>query len=236
MRIGITIATYQRKDGKTPEYLNLLLESIYAQTYQDFKIYLIGDKYENMDEWCSIIRKYSGYHLCAINLNHADERDKYNDNYILWHCGGVFASNFGANLALSEGIDFICHIDHDDYIDRIHLEKVNKAIEEVKADWICSKSEYVGSILPVVEASTWEFLPFLPLPGGIVNSSVCYNYRKIPFRYRDTYAEFGTAIPSDADLWQRCSEFIKENSLISCLINQVTCYHQEEGYVLYDGK
>jgi len=234
MKIAITIATYQRSDGKTPTYLQKLMDSIFAQTHQDFRIYLIGDKYENQDEWYSIISRYCGRKLCAVNLNYAKERDKYKNTTTLWSCGGVNAANFGADLALSEGFQYINHIDHDDYLAPDHLYWVNKGIEEIKVDWICSKAEYgQDRVLPEVDKSNWEFLPFEPISGGVINSSVCYNYVKIPLRYRNMYEETGMDIPSDADLWDRTNKFIKENKLLSCLINKVTCYHKEEGFLLY---
>ncbi len=55
MKIGIIISTYQRKDGKTPFYLNRTLESILSQTYKNFKIFLIGDRYENPEEFESYL-------------------------------------------------------------------------------------------------------------------------------------------------------------------------------------
>jgi glycosyltransferase involved in cell wall biosynthesis len=51
MKLSIVIATYQRKDGSTPRLLTRALDSIFSQTYQNFKIYLIGDRYENNDEF-----------------------------------------------------------------------------------------------------------------------------------------------------------------------------------------
>ena len=47
MKLAIRILTYQRKDGKTPFFLRRALESIKNQTYKDYKIFLIGDKYDD---------------------------------------------------------------------------------------------------------------------------------------------------------------------------------------------
>ena len=57
MKLGIVIATYQRKDGTTPFFLQKALDSIFSQTYQNFKIFLIGDKYEDNEEFVNIISK-----------------------------------------------------------------------------------------------------------------------------------------------------------------------------------
>lgn len=50
MKIAIRILTYQRKDGKSEEYLRRSLGSIKRQTHQDYKVFLIGDKYDNHEE------------------------------------------------------------------------------------------------------------------------------------------------------------------------------------------
>jgi len=38
MKLSIVIATYYRKDGSTKKYLTKALDSVFNQTYQDFKI------------------------------------------------------------------------------------------------------------------------------------------------------------------------------------------------------
>ena len=45
--LGIVISTYQRPDGKTPELLTRTLNAINNQTYTNWKVYLIGDNYNN---------------------------------------------------------------------------------------------------------------------------------------------------------------------------------------------
>jgi 3-oxoacyl-[acyl-carrier-protein] synthase-3 len=47
-KFSIVIPTYQRKDGSTPFYLKRCLDSIFKQDYSNFKIFIIGDKYENI--------------------------------------------------------------------------------------------------------------------------------------------------------------------------------------------
>ena len=50
-KIGIVISTYQRPDGRTPELLSRCLNSVKDQKYQNYKVFLIGDKYEDNDEF-----------------------------------------------------------------------------------------------------------------------------------------------------------------------------------------
>ena len=232
MKLGIVIATYQRKDGSTPKYLTRALDSIFNQTYQDFKIYLIGDRYENEEEINDIVSNDIGNNFYFENLKVAKERDFYTDNRLLWSYGGVNAINHGINLALSEGIEFICHLDHDDWWLKNHLEEVYNCIIKNNAHWVCTKSTYGNSnkFLPKVDIDE-KYIPFLPKSSRLIHSSVCINFKKIPLFYRDVFEETGKiGLPADADLWERSRVFIEENKLNSVFVNVLTCRHDEEVY------
>jgi hypothetical protein len=66
------------------------------QIHQDYKVFLIGDRYENEKEFLeiatSIIDKDKIYYE---NLPEAKERDKYKSGDKLWCSGGVNARNYG---------------------------------------------------------------------------------------------------------------------------------------------
>ena len=72
MKIGILIPTYYRNNGSTKDLLTRALESIKNQTHQDYIVFLIGDKYEQANEFnelaTSIIPKDKIIHE---NLEHA---------------------------------------------------------------------------------------------------------------------------------------------------------------------
>jgi glycosyltransferase involved in cell wall biosynthesis len=238
---GIVIATYQRSDGKTPFYLKRTLDSIFAQTYKEFIIYIVGDRYEDEQELLDIVSKYPGTHIDYENRPEAPERDKYVDNKeALWCAGGVSATNYGIEKAMVDRIRYICLLDHDDYWLPNHLDTLNKAIQDTDAEWLCTKTSVKGTV-----HGKYDFLPnketketlteFLPLPCGIVKSSVCFDIRSIPFRMRDVFAEIGETCPGDADLWDRTSQFIQYHKLSSYYINTLTCVHDSEGYVRYGG-
>ena len=55
MKLAIIISTYYRKDGRSSSFLTRALNSIANQTYQDYKIFLTGDRYENNEEFETII-------------------------------------------------------------------------------------------------------------------------------------------------------------------------------------
>ena len=232
MKLSIVIATYYRKDGSTKECLTKALDSVFNQTYQDFKVYLIGDKYENNDEIIEIVSKYDSNKIYFENLSYAKERDLYSDKWVIWSYGGVNAVNIGIDKSLSDGYEYICHLDHDDYWETTHLEEINKCIELTGSDWICTKSTYNNprNFLPKINSDEL-YVPFYPTYAGLIHSSVCMNFRKIPLKYRDIFEETQKlGLPADGDLWERTKGYIISNNLISICINKLTCHHDEEGF------
>jgi glycosyltransferase involved in cell wall biosynthesis len=231
MTFSIVIATYQRKNGTTPFYLKRAIDSVFSQTYKNFKIIIIGDRYEDNDEFNKICSQYDEQKIYYENLPVAAERDKYNDKWLVWKYGGTKSYNYGIEKAIQMGYDYICHLDHDDEWYPNHLSSLYDAIIKTNSMWLCTKSEYVSNnILPVVN-SDLELIPFYPIPEGLVHSSVCINFKKLPLRYINVYEETGiSGLPGDADLWKRISDYFKQNNLVGTLVNKVTCRHKEEGH------
>jgi glycosyltransferase involved in cell wall biosynthesis len=125
--IGIVIATYRRPDEKTPFYLRRLLRTIFSQSFKDFKVYVIGDKYSNDQEFINILRWFPMNQIYFKNLPIAMERDLYFDNpTALWSVGGCNAVNFGMNVAQADGCNYICFPDHDDYWNRTNFERLQR--------------------------------------------------------------------------------------------------------------
>lgn len=239
MKIAVTMSTFRRRDGRTPFYLKRALDSVFNQDHQDFKIFLVGDDYDDLQELANICAVYDRSKLKVINLTEAVERKKYlhlENKHILWSCAGVTAINVAITKAIEEGINYISHLDHDDYWRNNHLRGINVLLER-GASFVCSKSKYGQyGILPPNDFGENRIVPYLPAPGQIINSSTCFNYKELPFLYRNMYEICGQPIPADADLWDRMGTYIKENNLKSYLVNRTTCVHEEEGYILYGGR
>jgi glycosyltransferase involved in cell wall biosynthesis len=238
MKLSIVIATYQRKDGSTPRLLMRALDSIFSQTHQNFKVYLIGDRYENNSEILEIVNKYDPAKLFFENLPIAKERDNHKDKNAIWSYGGVNAMNHGIKKSLSEGYEYICHLDHDDWWTPNHLEEIKNCIMSTDASWVCTKSSYgtdrYGSArnisLPNINPQE-TYSKFLPKFTTLIHSSVCMNFKRIPLLYRDLFAlTNNVTLPGDGDLWERCRPYIEDNKLKSYYINKLTCHHEEEGY------
>jgi glycosyltransferase involved in cell wall biosynthesis len=231
MTFSIVITTYQRKDLKTPFYLKRALDSIFAQDYKDFMIFVIGDHYEDDEEFRNIFSSYDSKKLYYENLPFAAEREKYTDKWLIWNYAGGTANNYGINKSVEMGYDYVCHLDHDDEWEINHLSSLKEGIDATGALWLCTKSQYVdGRILPQIDNSDL-FVPFYPISQGLVHSSVCINFKEIPLRHRNVYEETGRiGLPGDADLWERISNYLKSINKSGCLVNKITCKHLEEGY------
>ena len=231
MKLSIVTPTYYRSDGSTLTYLKRSLDSVFNQTHQDFKIYLIGDRYEHPNEVESLISNYDQSKISFVNLDVAKERDFYTNKWAIWSYGGVNATNHGVDLSMSEGNHYICRLDHDDEWENNHLELINKCIEENKSDWICTKSNYLNTIILPSTNGNGLYVNYLPKSKSLIHSSVCMNFKTIPLKYRDLFDETGVVgLPADAELWERCATYILSNNLKSTLINIVTCNHVEEGF------
>jgi glycosyltransferase involved in cell wall biosynthesis len=226
MKISIVIPTYRRSDNKTPEYLIRALTSIKNQTYQNYKVFLIGDNYDNNDEFVKIASTIiDSKKITYINLPNAIEREKYQTGEKLWSSGGANATNYGINLALNDGYSYICHLDHDDWWEPNHLDLIKDQLNN-NFIIIATKARYLnGEILPINGNN-----PFYPKGSNLIHSATCVNFREIPLRYRDVFAEEGYPYAGDADLWDRLSKYMLENNKMGYLINEITCHHDEEGF------
>jgi glycosyltransferase involved in cell wall biosynthesis len=231
--IAIVIATYQRADNSTPMYLTRALTAINNQTYQDYKVFLIGDCYNDVQEFeilaTSILPADKIYYE---NLPIAIERTRYPDGGIdLWRSGGANARNQGIDIAIQHGYKFICHLDHDDYWNSNHLEIIDNAINiNPEVAFIHTQSTYLNGILPNTPILNDIIIEQPPVPCGLIHSSVCINYELITLRYRDTLHETGIPNASDADKWSRVANIINTNGFKSYYIPQLTCYHSIENH------
>jgi glycosyltransferase involved in cell wall biosynthesis len=242
--IAVVIATYQREDGMTPYYLRRALESIEAQTYHDYMVYVIGDHYTNDRQFYELCWSYRN--VKAYNLPIALERDKYpKGDYRLFCAGGTNACNEGIRHAMEDGCEYVCHLGHDDLWSANHLELMAKVIEEKNPLFICTLSTYIGQWLPFVEINN-EVTEFYPVPKGIISSSTCVKYSETNLRVRDCVGlkemkeymkedenpNHRTSYPSDADLWMRLAREMKDKDKKGYLIKTLTCHHDEQGYSL----
>lgn len=231
MNFGVVITTYQRKDGKTKELLRRAIDSVFNQTYKNFKIFLIGDKYEDDEEFREIASSYDSEKIYFENLPFAKERDKYTDNVIIWNYGGCYANNYGIEKSISEGFYYICHLDHDDWWYENHLEEINLCVEEKNASFVFTTSTYGHPNVYLPTLGENKYNPFTPGPCRLIHSSTAMDFSKINLRHENVYERDGfIGNAGDADFWDRVGNFIDKNKLNSFHVSILTCRHDEEGY------
>ena len=235
MTLGVTIHTYQRADGKTPIFLTKAIQSVINQSYQNYKIFIVGDKYEDDSEFKDIIEGFVEIadKIVYENLDFAHERDKYLgvNNTALWNCGGANALNHANNLAKSNGITKVCHLDHDDVWLPNHLEVIAKAIaEKNNPAFIHTLSQYLDNA--VFPQMIWDgkIIEHYPSYCNLIHSSVYYDLEQVHLSYRDMYEEMGIIFPSDGDMWEMIKEKCQKENLKSYVIREVTCVHDKENH------
>jgi len=241
MKFAVTIATYQRKDGKTPELLKRALDSVFNQTHQDFKVFIVGDDYDNDAEFKEIVSQYPQDKIYSVNLPESYDRLKYkgigsenfefDTNRALWCNSGRTPMNIGIELALHNGYDWVAHLDHDDFWEPNHLEFINNVVERYGYEciWITTKATFGPNDVMEVETNGWDVVYHLPRGYNVIHSAIAMSMKRIPLRYRDVYYEDGNMIPTDADFWDRLGKFIVENGYTGTYINALTCRHDVEG-------
>ena len=225
MKIGIVIPTYFRKDNRSKQFLDRCLKSIKAQTHTEYKVFLIGDKYEYHDEFEQIASSIiDSERIYYENREIAEEREKYgSEPEKLWASGGVGATNYGIEKALSEGYEYICHIDHDDYWVPRHLEKISNFIDNNPGYvFICSYCLYLNKYtVPTRRMGACDYYPEV---GDVVHSSTCVKFSDIGLRYRDCFSETSEVKAADADLWQRMRGHMISNNLKGRLLDGISVY------------
>lgn len=225
MKLGIVIPTYQRGDGTTPSLLTRALNSIKNQTHSDYKVFLIGDKYDDDDEFTQLATGIIDIDkIYYENLSVAVEREKYPiGSSQLWCSGGVNATNYGIEKCLSDGIEYIFRLDHDDWWEPNHLEKILNAILILGSEYIffATKSNHIKNQILPRKSNGGDYYPS---SGDLVHSSICIKFSDIPLRYRDT----SWINSSDADFWERLTNYMAEIGKRGYLVNSVTCNHITE--------
>lgn len=177
LKFGITIASFQRKSGKSPEYLKRSLTSILNQTAANWKIYLVGDKYENNSEFEEIIQSIFSNNMDKIqykNLEQPGERGTLTGK-ALWQVAGSTAFNTGIKMALDDGCDYILHLDDDDWFDLKKIQILNyvcSAFNNPEYLFHYSTYKHFGSF-PFDVVTELKLNNLLPRPAGLIHSTMC---------------------------------------------------------------
>ena len=232
---GISINTYYKKNGETFAHLSKTIESVLNQTYQNWIIFLVGDKYENQEEFEKICQMIPENKRVCVNLENAVERDLYlnktrnsNGDLIIdsvgsfWGVAGSNACNVALDLMEENNVYHWMNLNHDDIFLPYHLYHLYKAYKTFpEVGFVFTRSLYGDRALPFKkDASNVSFSinNQQPLPADTVHSAVSYDTRKYKIRYPEFKGDrfvffdldpYTLTSPCDLILW---SNFINYQS------------------------
>lgn len=142
IKFGIVMATHDMTGGRanktraqhmtTPGVLKEALNSVKAQKFKNWKIYLTADKYDNDEEIKSVIKDtIPDNQIQYKNRSTPGERDNKNwSTKQIRFTAGCGALNDSLSMAKKDGCDYIVRIDHDDKWAPNHLELIAKAYSQ----------------------------------------------------------------------------------------------------------
>ncbi len=234
VKFCIIMATYCRKNGKTPFYLKKSIQSVINQVHKNWDIIIVGDKYEPEEEIINII---SDFRSKLINnkiiylKNNVVERDFIKDRWNLWCCAGANSMNLGLKYARDNGYKYYCHLDDDDYWLQNHLSELDKVYSKYEnCVFANTQSTYKNGVLPLNNEVN-EIYPNnrMPLGKQTIHSSFSFRIDIIPFNYFTQFEPVGIFLASDANMLDNIHNFIKNNSnYCSIYVPVLTCHHDFE--------
>jgi glycosyltransferase involved in cell wall biosynthesis len=194
VKFGILTVTYARKDGKTPELLKQTIQSALNQSHENWKIYLIGDDYENDEELKEIINMVPKNKIVFHNEELPGERLRF-AGQDLWYSGSNASANVGLEMMKKDGIEWIARLDHDDVWLSDHLENFAKAIGAYDGLKFLSST----SLIKRYKSGSDSYKRPVAVDGskkpfGVNNikgmkdcwhSAICWNLKEMNHRYRN---------------------------------------------------
>lgn len=137
-KVAIYCSTYnisenQRGRGEYITYkkmLNNLLDSLKSQSYDNWKLFIVGDRFDPEEELVDLLKsKLKPSQYAFHNMSKPGERDDL-EGTDLRLSGGCKAKNKAISMGKGEGFAYFAHIDHDDVWKPNHLEHVMRAFQQ----------------------------------------------------------------------------------------------------------
>lgn len=174
-KICVIMPTYFRKNGSTKYLLSRALRNLEAQTYKNFKLFLIGDHYDNNNEFEEICKSYKKDIFYKNNEEHYRSYD-FPNKHTYWAIGGGLALKTGIEKAIEENFDYYFHLDDDDLWRDIHIQVVVEYIKKFPlASFILTKAKYTNSFLPETNQTKIFYNNYIPKGEDSVHASHVYN-------------------------------------------------------------
>lgn len=225
MRFGIRIATYRRPTG-TYHLLHRCLRSIISQTYDNWKVFLVGDCYEPRTEFDELAAMIPPDKLYRDNLQTSPERSKHT-GMDLWRVAGFTASQTGLKKIQEEGLVH-APIDDDDWWLPDHLETLAWGYRTFpESVFVYTKSTYRDSVLPREDIDPgYDNLP--PRAYCLIHSAASWDTTRLPLLYRNVIEDGCGQVAGDAEMWDRVRDHCTAHRLKTLYIPKLTVRHDHE--------
>lgn len=224
MTLGIAMATWNRPGRRTVSYLDRALRSVAAQTFTDWRLFLVGDCFEPQEELERIVAGSGIARSKCVLLNLAEpgERGKLSGPE-LYCSAGATAMSRGLAACRDAGLSWCAHLDDDDIWHPCHLAAIAQGIAfDPDAPLVHTQAQNRGSAyFPVLPD---RFLPHkwdMDLVANVIHSSTALNVRKVDWGYA-----VGGLGGSDAKMWEAIQNKFGRGSITHVPI--MTVFHLEE--------
>ena len=148
-KFAVIIATYKRADGSSYSNLKRVSQFLKNQTYQNFKIFLVGDHYTDEREFNEIVKFFPENKIYNHNNSYSYRKNYFNIAYNRWTNGGALARLVGIKKAIEENFNYYLHLDDDDVWKNNHIEIINDTILKFpQVDFMVNKAIYKNITLP----------------------------------------------------------------------------------------
>lgn len=158
--IAIVMPTFNR-----PQHLMKAINSILQQTFQNWELYIIGDKCPSLNQIMEEMRVSGKYDKRIRWWNFSDNNGP--------NGGGAIPRNYALYLAQTE---YICYLDDDNYWYPEHLQTFVDLIEKNP------DVQYMFSSFKINDKDEHTHIVDVPVWGGIDTSAICHK-RELIFKY-----------------------------------------------------
>jgi len=250
IQFAIVGATYHRRNGTTAACLKRMFKFLQNQSYQNFKLFLIGDDYIPEQEFntiCSTFPQDKIYYKNYIGISYRNGVFTRRQN--TWTSGGTQAKYIGIKQAIQEGFKYYLHIDDDDIWQTNHIQEHYLSIKKYpQVDFQFTISRYVGGQLPrrinISRIKNDGYNNLIPQPCNVVHSTWCINLETIGPQLLQLFEERIRTIanlrnkgpepilgPMDARTLQLIEHNIRQGVWRAVFISKITCNKPSEGNI-----
>lgn len=230
----IIIATYNRPNGSTKNYLKRSIDSILNQTYENWTIIVVGDSYDNPEELDELIMSYRKQTKNEIVLlhNYISERHYLQNPRYRWAVAGTVAMNMGLLYARQNGYKYYFHLDDDDFWEPNHIQCIMEVYHKYPmCVFANTKSSCIDDFLPNDIPDTIEIKPNNRIANGAdtIHSSFSFRIDVIPYNYITNFYDNDKIGPGDYLMIASIRDFVESHTeYCEIYVPVFTCHHDQE--------